>query len=137
MMDRIFGSGSMPFMEKILYFTAARHRAIASNIANAETPNYKAIDVPEDEFKKELLKAATDSSFSFESTSNIEVKPNGGLDIKMVESKDFGIMKHSGNNVDIDREMVKLTKNAGLHNTVAQLLSQQFNLLKSVISERV
>ncbi len=137
MIERLFSQGSLPIMEKLLYFTSIRHKAIASNIANVETPNYKTIDAPEGEFKKALLEAVQKPFFDMSDTSNIKVRPNGTLEARMIEASDAGILRHSGNNVDIDKEMVKLVKNSGLHNTMAQLMSQQFTLMKSVISERI
>ncbi|RMD58719.1 MAG: flagellar basal body rod protein FlgB, partial [Nitrospirae bacterium] len=39
-MDDIFGA-----LEKLIDFTSFRHKVLASNIANVDTPNYKAKDV--------------------------------------------------------------------------------------------
>lgn len=41
-----------------------------------------------------------------------------------------------GNNVDIDREMGALSKNALLYQTYAQVLSTQFNMMRSAITGR-
>jgi flagellar basal-body rod protein FlgB len=124
-------------MEKILYYTAHRHKAIAANIANVETPNYKAIDTPDGEFREALLEAASKPFFQMKDTSNVRVRPSGTLHVSMIESPDKGMLQHNGNNVDIEREMVKMVRNSGLHNTMAQLMGQQFSLMKSVISERI
>ena len=52
--NTLFSKGSVPVAEHILYFTRKRQDAIASNVANAETPFYKALDAPEADFRDAL-----------------------------------------------------------------------------------
>ena len=143
MFNTIFTKGSLPYMEQILHFTRARHNAIASNIANIETPTYKAVDLPETEFKKALETAVRRQDerhvpvFKMEETLRVKPKERGGLEIDLVEREMGGFLKHDENNVDIDQEMVNLVKNTGLHNTIAALIDRQFDLLSTAISGRV
>lgn len=143
MFNTIFSKGSLPYMEQILHFTRARHNAIASNIANVETPTYKAIDLPETEFKKALETAYRQQQerhvpvFEMVKTHHIAPKERGGLEIDLVEREAGGFLKHDENNVDIDQEMVTLVKNTSLHNTIATLIDRQFDMLSTAISGRV
>ena len=57
MFDRLFGNTVIPLLARVTEFTGARHRAIASNIANADTPGYRARDVSESEFTGQLRDA--------------------------------------------------------------------------------
>lgn len=142
MIGTIFNRGSLPYMEQVLHFTRARHNAIATNIANVETPYYKAIDAPEEEFKEALNRSLKKMEpyrvplFEMERTANLTPKPGGGLDVELIDPIDGGILKHDENNVDIDREMVKLVRNTGLHNTMASLIKQQFDMLETAIRGR-
>ncbi len=85
MVQGMFDKGSIPVLEQILYFTTERQKAIAGNIANVNTPNYRALDVPEEEFKKALFEAIGQrdrnpvSVFRFEGTSRVRPKDGGGL----------------------------------------------------------
>jgi flagellar basal-body rod protein FlgB len=143
MFATLFNTGSIPVLEHLIYFTRERHIAIANNIANVETPYYQAIDAPEGEFKEALLKAIEHQRrhpldiFLFEPTNNIKPKKSGGLQVNFVPSQDVGILRHTLNNVDIEKEMVRLLKNTKLHNLATSLLTQQFNLLRSAIMERI
>ena len=59
MVDPIFQSANYQVARKLLDATALRQEAIAANIANAETPGYRRVDVGRD-FASQL-KAATRS----------------------------------------------------------------------------
>ena len=143
MIRNIFNTGSIPALEQILHFTSEQHKAIVNNIANFDTPGYKAIDAPEAEFNELLIKAMEEQSssvsrvFNFEGSNRIKPKAGGGLEVEFLNSLDSGIMTHAENNVNIDKEMGKLTKNAMMHNFAATLIAHQFNMLHEAISERV
>ncbi len=95
-----------------------RQEAISSNIANVNTPNYKTIDV---EFSKVLM--STMSNQAGNSTPNIiEV---GGL-----------LERQDGNNVDMDRELAKLTKNSLQFQTLNQVVASKLGLYRSAITGR-
>jgi flagellar basal-body rod protein FlgB len=142
MYNTIFSKGSIPALEALMHFTTARHKAIANNIANVETPGYKAMDAPEQDFRTALTRAFEDQGrsrvgvFELEPYRNVRPAANG-LDVRYVESPEAGILRHIENNVDLDMEMGRMTKNAGLHNLAATLLSHQFGQLRVAISERV
>jgi flagellar basal-body rod protein FlgB len=56
MIEALFNQPSYVATKKLMDATALRHEAIASNIANIETPNYKRIDVAAN-FTEELRAA--------------------------------------------------------------------------------
>lgn len=143
MLNTIYNKGSIPVLEQILFFTAERHKIIANNIANVDTPGYIPKDLPVDEFKSQLLEAIERANqrevpvLQFEGVDGARVQPGGGLEIEYVERPTSSYMKHDRNAVDIDLEMAELVKNAQLHNAVASILQQQLNLLREAISERI
>lgn len=142
MLNTLFQKGSMPALEMLMHFTTARHKTIANNIANVETPGYKAMDVPEADFKTALARAFEGQRRSrtgvFEMEKHRGVTPvAGGLEMRFTGAPDAGILRHIENNVDLDVEMGRMVKNAGLHNMAASLLAQQFSLLREAVSERV
>jgi flagellar basal-body rod protein FlgB len=133
MLDRMFDRGSLPALEALVHFSTARHQAIANNLANVETVGYRAMDVSEERFEEALARAFERQRQSPVGTFELE----GGFRFPLVESKDSGILRHLENNVDLDLELGKMVKNAGLHNLAASLLSHQFTMLRTAISERV
>ena len=56
MIDGLFASANYQGVKKMLDATVLRQEAIASNLANIETPNYKRVDVSP-AFASELSKA--------------------------------------------------------------------------------
>ncbi|NBX69355.1 MAG: flagellar basal body rod protein FlgB [Proteobacteria bacterium] len=102
-----------------------RHSIIADNIANAETPFFKARRV---DFEAELQRAVDES----------EVIP-GVNDIESVEGRisqePFSEVGQDLNTVDMDREMAAMNKNDVKYSANTQALSRKFLLLKYAIGE--
>jgi flagellar basal-body rod protein FlgB len=105
----------------------ARHAVISDNIANAETPLFKARRV---EFEGELQKAVDLSDAGIRVTEN---------DLRQVQPKIFeDPLSERGqdlNTVDMDREMADLAKNDVKYSAASQAVSRKFSLLKYAISE--
>ena len=141
MFNTIFSKGSLSALETLMRFTTARHKAIANNIANAETAGYKAMDVPEKDFRTAMTRAFDAQRESRTGVFGLEsyggVRPTAmGLDLEFLDSANAGILRHTENNVDIDMEMAALVKNAGRHNLAASILGQQYTMLREALSGR-
>ena len=100
---------------------AARQRQVASNIANADTPDYKTRDI---DFQFEFL-AALDSS---EQKSGQPLRPD------IVEVPGL-LTKNDGNNVSLDREARLLAENGIRFNLASTLFRGQVRLLRNAIQE--
>ena len=126
-MSSLFG-GVVEALRQSSVFAVRRHELLAENVANAETPNFKARDLS---FASEL-----DLAKLVQSTPDLKT-PFGqsALDLRMVNAPD-GPAKLDGNDVDIDKQMVRVGQNAIYHNVVVQLLKAQFDGLKSAINGR-
>src|SRR5690625_124588 len=112
-------------LERTLDYSATRNRAIAHNIANVDTPNYKAKDVV---FKHVLegklrAKKTHERHLPFEQTINR---------FHMV-TKTGTVYNHNQNNVDIDKEMSELAKNQILYQSLVDRLNGKFSDLQTVI----
>ncbi len=115
----------LPVLENLLTWTSKRQQALASNIANMDTPGYRAGDYS---FDQEL------ASIQLAATSGSHIKPaNDASNIRMYE---VGTpVKPNGNNVDLDRELTEITKNGYQYVTLVQYLSQKLRTVRSAISE--
>lgn len=119
---------TMQYLSAGIYYSGLRHKAIANNIANINTPNYKAMDIAFGEQLETLMKSA-----------NIEA------DISNLPPPSYILTPYLSdqrpsvelNTVDIDQEQVKLTQNTLFHNSCLQLLSSKLRILKSSISGNV
>jgi flagellar basal-body rod protein FlgB len=120
----MFEQGSVPVLESLLRFAAARHRVIAANIANVETAGYGTRDLDADAFRAALARA-------------FERRSAPVLDLRPIAAPDAGSLKPNGNNVDLDREMGRMVRNATVHQTAASLLAHQFAMMREAIGERI
>ena len=115
-----------------------RQELIASNVANAETPGYKAKRI---DFEAALARAL-DIDKQQSLLSNDEKHFNvggGGFDNlePTIYNDANGILSEDGNTVDRDAEMSKMAENKILYDASVQLLNKKLGLLKYVIgSER-
>jgi flagellar basal-body rod protein FlgB len=107
-------------LARLLDATSLRHKVIAENVANVNTPGYHQMDVSfEDLLSRSLTSGRMDQALG--------TKP------KVIETKG-GTVRPDGNNVDIDKEMGRLTKNTTLYNVYAQILAVQLAQMRSAIS---
>ena len=123
-------SNTIHSLEKALDYSALRQKAISNNIANVDTPNYKAQDVS---FKK-LLAEETVSQLRANRTNekHFEFTSSQRSSSSLVTKNDTDY-NHNGNNVDIDKEMALLAENQIYYNAITQRISGKFNTLKTVV----
>ena len=129
--DRLLNQGNAPLLERMLHFTAARHRLIAENVVNVDTPDYRQKDLSLDKFQ-ELLRDRADrrrtaapGSVAFDDLA------------AEVESPRSGILFHDGNNRTMEQLMTDQAKNALMHNLVVELLRKQYQSLEAALKERI
>ena len=104
---------SVRILEKMLDIASYRQKLLASNIANADTPGFKAKDIS---FQKELDKVRQGKHSGYDVYEPVTTMPN-----------------RDGNTVNIDIEMAKVAENALLYNAATQLMSMQIRMSKDVI----
>ena len=103
MIDGLFASANYQGVKKMLDATVLRQEAIASNLANIETPNYKRVDVAP-AFATELSRAIAGGG-----VSNVQqLKPTVSVDQSAVAQN------RDGNTVQLEKELTHLQKNLSL-----------------------
>lgn len=126
MIAALFNQPNYLAAKKLLDATALRHEAIASNLANIETPRYQRIDVAPS-FQSELKKAlATQSPEQIQRTQvTLQIDPKAvahGLD---------------GNTVQLENELLQLNQNSLAHTAEVQLITNSLQRLRLAITGRV
>lgn len=123
-------SGTISTLENALNYSSLKQKVIAQNIANSDTPNYKAKDV---NFKT-YLNTAMNRSFSAKRTDQRHFDFSSNFSPKMnVVTKQSTSYHSNGNNVDMDKEMTELAKNQIYFNALTDRMNGKFQTLKSVI----
>ncbi|MBU9720313.1 MULTISPECIES: flagellar basal body rod protein FlgB [Bacillaceae] len=111
-----------------------RQKTIANNIANADTPNYKAKKTV---FAHELERASDAHRLqSFRTDSrHFEFGGSDNIPSARVVERSNTQMNHNGNNVDIDIEMADLAQNQIYYNTLIDRMNGRFNSIRTVLGQ--
>jgi flagellar basal-body rod protein FlgB len=125
MVNGLFSSSNYQGLKKMLDGTVMRQEAIASNLANLETPNYKRIDI-DPNFSSELSRAIS-------ARNNREIS---AMQPGLVLDKNASAPNRDGNTVQLEAELINLQQNTMAHTMQTQFLSSTIMKLKSAINGR-
>lgn len=123
-MAQLFDS-TIDALNRSLDLHMQRHAVIADNIANAETPGFKAKRV---DFEDSLARAIEAGEQGISGREIASVQP-------LISEATDSEMGNDLNTVDMDKEMSAMTKNEVQYNAATQLISRKFALLRYAITE--
>ncbi|MBW2649213.1 MAG: flagellar basal body rod protein FlgB [Deltaproteobacteria bacterium] len=126
-MDALFGK-TIEMLSAVLDFRSERHKVIASNIANIDTPNYRPKDIVFKEELEAIIGNGTGITMARTREKHLSERSNP------VDRAGFEVVD-SGERVDLDSEMAKLTENNLMHNLTVELLARKFRGLNTVLRE--
>ncbi|MFK8039777.1 MAG: flagellar basal body rod protein FlgB [Rickettsiaceae bacterium] len=127
-------------LSKYIDNVSFRQQVLSQNIANINTPGYKAQEVPLPQNAKEL-KAMQNSKLSRRlkltrtSSKHLYGKNRNAGNFKSEELKDPYETKPNGNTVSLTQQTAKLTENQLSYNTATKVLSSLYSLIPSVIGK--
>ncbi len=108
------------YLESAIKAESLRQKAIASNVANSQTPGYRRIDVRFAELVAEAIERGVDG------------------DREEIEGELFNPLNTpvdgSGNDVNLDSELGELVKNSMLQKTYMRLLARKYRQVESAIN---
>jgi flagellar basal-body rod protein FlgB len=129
--ERMLNQGNAPLLEQWVRFTSARHKLIAENVVNADTPGYRQKDLSPEKFHAKLADRVESRKHAAPGTTDFS-------DVRgEIESPERGILFHDGNNRTMEQLMSDQAKNAMMHNLAIELLRKQFQSLENALKERV
>jgi len=107
-------------LTKVLDVTVLRHEVLSQNVANVNTPGYRTLDV------------------SFDATLRNHMEQHGEAGVLQLQPQvaedPLAPARLDGNTVDIDREMMLLSKNTLLNNAYLQILGTKTAMMRRAIS---
>jgi flagellar basal-body rod protein FlgB len=119
-----------------LNYRLLRHNVTSANVANAETPGYKAKVV---EFEDALARAVDLDGMNSLTTSDPEHFAMGtsaiGKERVTVEDNPDAAVNNDKNTVDLDKEMSTLSENSVLYKAALTLINKKMGMLKYSITE--
>ena len=122
MIEALFESKNYQASKKLMDMTVLRQEAIAANLANAQTPGYKRVDVDgdfESAFKDALQAGRSDQIQR--------------MDAKLAVDKATPVNDATGNTVDIEKEMVHLSENQIQHQLETRMIGGRLARLRMAI----
>jgi flagellar basal-body rod protein FlgB len=123
MIDALFTDSDYVAAKKMLDVSLLRHQAIASNLANVETPNYKRLDVSPS-FEAQLRQAVAGQ----DSAEIASLQPALAVDTGAISGRS------DGNTVQLETEMLKLNQNTVENTLETQLVSGSLARLRLAIT---
>ncbi|QCR31792.1 flagellar basal body rod protein FlgB [Lysinibacillus sp. SGAir0095] len=124
----LFG-GTISSLENGLNYASLKNKTIAQNIANVDTPNYKAKNVS---FEK-MLSDAKNTTISAKRTDARHYDFQIQQSTPGVYSYENFNYRSNGNGVDMDAEQASLAENTIYYNALIERISSKFNSLNTVI----
>ena len=125
---------------------AARHEVLTANIANAETPGYRARDLEFADILTGMTQPDSAPSLSHSAASDVRAGrvvlatthrqhlPQGGDKPSTTNGKEAE-RRLDENGVDLDYEIAQMTENALLHETSTTIMSKLIGKLRYAIGE--
>ncbi|HVU25872.1 MAG TPA: flagellar basal body rod protein FlgB [Opitutus sp.] len=111
---------------KLLDASVLRQQAIAANIANAETPGYRRVDLaPDFEAQLSARIRAGDSPSSL-----------AGLQPSLATDATARTVRPDGNTVELEHELVAMNRNAVQYEFLTNMVSNHLKQLKVAITGR-
>jgi|SRR5580698_10438294 flagellar basal-body rod protein FlgB len=126
MIEPIFQSDNYQLARKLLDAAALRQEAIASNVANAETPGYHRLDVAP-AFAQQLKAQMAAGSIS----------STGALQPQLAEDPTAKSTRPDGNNVEIESELLAMNRNSVEYDYLTQVVSNNLKQLKVAITGNI
>lgn len=131
----------MPFFSKLktkMQWHQSRQRVLAENVANADTPSYRAKDLKSIDFSRAMAEVSSSSGIATAVTDrqHFRVAGLGGNGAFQSERTGTFEITPEGNRVVLEEEMMKVTANQMDFQAAASLYERGLKMLKTAVSRR-
>lgn len=135
MSEYLSSNPTLATVKRALDGLAKRQELISHNLANVDTPGYKAKGINfEDALQEEINRSP---ALRLNSTRPGHLDPASGKPRLMKTSlRQGGTPRADGNNVDIDRELLEMSETNLRFETLTTLLNKKYRLLKDIANRR-
>lgn len=132
-MNGIFGGTTIPALEQTLNFAQRRHELLAGNLANFDTPGYRARDLDVGGFQNALAESIDNAQ---RPVSRSEPPVTRDDLYSGPRSATEQVVFHDESDVSLENQVTQLSKNQHLHSLAITTMRSQFALLRAAITER-
>ena len=125
MSSGLFATPALQSLRLTMDEAALRHQAIASNLANVNTPGYQRMDV-----SSSFEQAYSDAITRLGNGETVDEMPEARIEKAAVQ----GPARPDGNTVQIEQEMVNMAQNSARYEFAGQMLAQNYHGIKLAIT---
>lgn len=129
MIPAVAQSANYQLARKLLDASVMRQEAIATNIANAETPGFRRIDVSPD--FAATLRAQFANGAKPASADLAMLQP------RLVEDPTARVIRPDGNSVELESELLAMNRNAVEYEFLTEAVSRHIKQLRVAITGRI
>ncbi len=137
MINGLFDNSTIPYLNEAVNFAQVRHNVLAGNVSNLDTPGYKTRDLSVDSFQQKLAEAIQARHERHESLTSPLLTKDESDPMRKVRDSMNTILRHDDTNVGMEQQVREISKNHMLHNLAVTIMTNQFQLLQTMISERL
>jgi flagellar basal-body rod protein FlgB len=120
-----------------LQYSQERQRVLSENVANADTPNYRARDLKAPKFPDPTqIRQETVSSVSLAQTENGHMGQLGGNSSFGTSRQNSYEVRPTGTAVNLEDEMIKVADNQMDYQAASALYTRSLGLLKVALGKR-
>jgi flagellar basal-body rod protein FlgB len=133
--------GNLPLFSAIsrkMNWLSERQKLLAQNVANVDTPKYKAVDLRPLDFRSELAQAQGQGQAQLQLASTDPshlAAPAADLSSDAATFQEGDERDISGNTVSIEDEMMKVSETTTDYELITNLYKKQIGLLKEAIGK--
>jgi len=124
-------------VEKALDYRSLRQKLISGNLANVDTPYYRARDISFESIlaneASKLSGAKKQPAFAKTDAMHLDPLDDNGIKQASIFFRGTHPTRNDGNNVDLDVESTEMSKNSMMYNAIISAEKKAMNIYKSVI----
>lgn len=124
------------FQQQALGLRAYRQQVLAGNIANADTPNYKARDFDFSAALKEAVAGRSEGSLPVSRTDSAHLAGNAGGGPVGLKYRTPAQASADGNTVEMDVERAQFSENAVRYEAGLTFITHQLKMLMSAVQSQ-
>ena len=141
--ERLTNSPVTHAIELTARFAEERHKVLAENVANIDTPDYHTKQLDPQRFQSSLAEALEQADAGGErrldlrGDAQISTTPDGGLAVKPAVEPAPNVLFHDGRDAQLEKLLAAVQSNALDYSLATKLLGKRFDSLLTAIRGRV
>lgn len=123
-------------IKKRMSWLGQRQEVLAQNIANADTPGYKARDITAFQFKELLRRPGNSLTMAGTSAKHLSGQPKRSTDFRSEETRNTFETSANGNSVILEEQMAKMSENSVSYRLTTELYKKHLSMIRAALGRR-